>query len=100
MNLNDVQVLVERAKQRGMNPIERLDAMGLILTDERHVQLAREVCLMLADRIEQQSLQILMGEYGTARIVSMTDVKRGIVAYIRRNFSEHSVEYVKERRMP
>lgn len=99
MNLNDVQDLVERAKQRGMNPIERLDAMGLVLTDERHVQLAREVCLMLADRIEQESLRKLIGK-DRQGMFPMAEVKNGIVAYIRRNFSEHSVEYVKERRTP
>lgn len=89
MDLTDVQELVERAKQRGMNPIERLDSMGLVLTEERHKQLAREICVMLADRIEGETLRNLMGN---ERVSSFVDVKDGIVRYIRRYFSEHSVE--------
>jgi len=89
VNLDDIQVLAERAKQRGMNPIERLDSMGLILTDERHVQLARQVCELLADRIEQEPLSNLMGK---EKAPFLADVKNGIVRYIRQNFSEHSVE--------
>lgn len=92
MDLEDVQDLAQRAKQRGMNPIERLDAMGLILTDKRHVRLAREVCLVLADRIEAESLRVLLAGHYQQGSVSLADVKRGIVEYIRRNFSEHSVE--------
>lgn len=92
MNLSDVQDLVERAKHRGMNPIERLDAMGLVLTDDRRNQLVREVCELLAERIEQESLKNLMGERAHRNIISMSDVKYGIVEYIRRYFSQDSVE--------
>ena len=89
VNLDDIQGLAERANQRGMNPIERLDSMGLILTDERHVQLARQVCELLADRIDQEPLRNLMGK---EKASFLSDVKNGIVRYIRQNFSEHSVE--------
>lgn len=89
MNLEDVQQLVERAKQRGMNPIERLDCMGLILTDERHVQLAREVCVLMADRLEQVPFSHLSPR-GVS--ISPLDVRRAIVEYIRKNFSENPVE--------
>lgn len=89
MNLEDVRRLAERARQRGMDPVDRLDALGLILTEKRHVQLVREAYLLLADRIERESLKNLMGK---ERASFIADVKNGIVAYIRRNFSEHSVE--------
>ena len=89
MNLSDVQDLVERAKHRGMNPIERLDAMGLILTDDRRNQLVREVAELLADRIERVSL---VGVSPSHRVRTPEDVRSGIVQYIRRYFSEHSVE--------
>lgn len=92
MNLSDVQDLVQRAKQRGMNPIERLDAMGLILTQDRHVQLAREVAALLADRIEKEPLKALVPRDLGVSFVSITDVKRGIVQYIRENFKENHVE--------
>jgi hypothetical protein len=88
VNLDEIQDLALRAKARGMNPIERLDAMGLILTDERHIKLVREACELLADRIEQESLQNLMGR---ERASFLADVKNGIVRYIRRNFVENSV---------
>lgn len=97
MNLEEVQQLAKRARERGMDPVERLASMGLILTDQRHVELVREACLLLADRLEQASLQQIMG--GNTRPM-LTDVKYGIVDYIRRNFSEHSVEFPMERRMP
>lgn len=92
MNLDEIQDLVERAKQRGMNPIERLNALGLILTDERHVQLVREAAALLADRIEKETLKTLMGEHGRRSIISMADVKHGIVRYIRENFTENHVK--------
>lgn len=95
MDLNDVQDLAERAKQRGMNPIERLDAMGLILTDKRHQQLAREVCLLLADRIDHDPL--IFKDQVLKRDLSPLDVKAAIIAYIRRNFTEDSVEFPRER---
>lgn len=88
MNLEQVQQLAARARERGMDPVERLHDMGLILTDQRHVQLARQVCTMLAARIEQESLDKLLGKHSSPLLA---DVKRGIVSYIRRNFSEDSV---------
>lgn len=88
MNLDEIQDLVERARQRGMNPIERLHAMGLILTDARHVQLVREAAALLADRIEKEPLRALVpGDMGV-NFVSIADVKRGIVEYIRKNFTK------------
>lgn len=92
MNLDEIQDLAQRARNRGMNPIERLNALGLILTDQRHVQLAREVAALLADRIEKESLQVLMGAHGVKSVISLADVKRGIVQYIRENFTENHVK--------
>lgn len=88
MDLEQIQAIAARARQRGLDPIERLHAQGLLLTDERHQLLAREVCLLLADRIEAESLGNLMGKEH-ARFLA--DVKSGIVRYIRRYFSEDSV---------
>lgn len=90
MNLDEIQDLVERAKQRGMNPIERLNALGLILTDERHVQLVREAAALLADRIERDPLAISAAVL--KRGLAPLDVKQAIVKYIRKNFTENHVK--------
>lgn len=92
MNLSDIQDLVERAKHRGMNPIERLDAMGLILTDDRRDNLVREVCQLLAEMIDVAPLKMVLPQDLRATATSPLDVKRGIAEYIRRSFSEDSVK--------
>lgn len=86
MNLSDVQDLVERCKQRGMNPMERLDHMGLLLTDDRRNKLVRETCQLLADRLEQESIRNLVGRSSSA--YPITELKQGISRYIRENFAE------------
>lgn len=86
MNVSDIQDLVERCKQRGMNPIERLDHLGLLLTDDRRNKLVRETCQLLADRIEQESIRNLVGKSSSA--YPITELKQGIVEYIRENFRE------------
>jgi len=92
MNLDEIQDLAQRARNRGMNPIERLNALGLILTDQRHVQLAREVAALLADRIEKEPLKALVPRDLGVSFVSIADVKRGIAEYIRENFTENHVK--------
>lgn len=91
MNLSEVQDLVERAKHRGMNPIERLDSMGLILTDDRRNELVQEVCDLLADRIQAETIRGISVR-AKVPVVSPLDVKQAIVGYIRRYFSKDSVE--------
>ena len=86
MNVSDIQDLVERCKQRGMNPVERLDHLGLLLTDDRRNKLLRETCQLLADRIEQESIRNLVGKSSNA--YPITELKQGIVRYIRENFKE------------
>lgn len=89
MDLEDFRGLIKRYQERGLDPVERLNALGLLLTDERRNELVRETCSLLAERLELEPLHKLTG---IKRGVSLRDMRDGICEYIRKNFSNNQVK--------
>lgn len=85
MDYVEVLELGRAARGRGLDPVERLHGLGLILTDERRNGLVRDVALSLADQIENVPVHtFLKKNQGT----SQADLHRGIVEFIRNLYTE------------
>jgi hypothetical protein len=89
VTLDEIRALIARGRQRGLDPMETLERLGLLLTDERHTQIIQDAFRELANVMEQVPVGRL--DPGS-HLQSFLDVKTAAISYIRRNFVKGSVE--------
>lgn len=82
-DVQQVRAMMLRSRERGMDPVEQLNRLGLLLTDEKRNELVREVAKCLADTIES----LPSSRLGSP--LSAYEMRKRIIHFIRINYTEN-----------